>query len=399
MERISTDSKSVDLHGSGKHGFKDPAPAGIDGTAVDNKWFNAVQEELGNAVEASGQALTPGNAYTQLRGLLRSMDVAASLATLLESNAASVSSSENIRAIAWGLIDSSPHVQATLAVGNAGTILRANDGGLDYTLVTPADSETGDFLACIYIDSTVGFVLCGESGTIQRVASDSYTASELKDGTAIDYHGLAYSPTLQRLVAVGTSGTIDTAEYADLTNYTPRTPGSSYAGDFMAVIWDATRSLFIAVGTGEEIQTSADGITWTRRLNGAGGTLTSVAAGTDAVVACFAASGASNEIRRSLNGTTWASGTTPNSGAGASTRVGGEVICVGDVFLIAERITSNEGIYISADAGATWKLRKHALVRDYIGNTAGRLLFDGRRIHLVDNGGNTYAAGAASLLL
>jgi hypothetical protein len=46
------------------------------------------------------------------------------------------------------------------------------------------------------------------------------------------------------------------------------TAGSAYAGNFGDVIW--ANGLYVALGTAAEIQTSPDGITWTRRFNTAG---------------------------------------------------------------------------------------------------------------------------------
>lgn len=57
MERINTSTAAPDLFGPGKDGFTDGDPGLAPETALDAAWFNAVQEELANAVEASGQEL------------------------------------------------------------------------------------------------------------------------------------------------------------------------------------------------------------------------------------------------------------------------------------------------------------------------------------------------------
>lgn len=55
MDRISTASKAVDLFGAGKHGFKNGDLAlGITPTDFNADWFNGVQEELLNVIEAAG---------------------------------------------------------------------------------------------------------------------------------------------------------------------------------------------------------------------------------------------------------------------------------------------------------------------------------------------------------
>ena len=52
MDRISTATKSVDLFGSGKHGFKDGnLGTGVAPTDLNAEWFNGVQEELLNVIE------------------------------------------------------------------------------------------------------------------------------------------------------------------------------------------------------------------------------------------------------------------------------------------------------------------------------------------------------------
>lgn len=66
MRRINTTTKAADLHGGGKHGFRDGNPlAGLPATQLDAGWFNSVQEEIANVVEAAGIALDAGD-LTQL---------------------------------------------------------------------------------------------------------------------------------------------------------------------------------------------------------------------------------------------------------------------------------------------------------------------------------------------
>lgn len=66
MDRIDTATKAVDLHGAGKHGFKDGDLAlGISPTDLDADWFNAVQEEIANVIEGAGIVLN-GAVRTQL---------------------------------------------------------------------------------------------------------------------------------------------------------------------------------------------------------------------------------------------------------------------------------------------------------------------------------------------
>ena len=59
-------------------------------------------------------------------------------------------------------------------------------------------------------------------------------------------------------MAVGTGGEIQTSP--DGITWTSRTPAASFSGTWYAVSYDT--SSFIAVGAGGEVQASSDGITW-----------------------------------------------------------------------------------------------------------------------------------------
>lgn len=66
MRRIDTSTRSVDLFGTGKDGFKDGnVGLGIAATAFNAAWCNSVQEELANAIESAGLVLN-GADNTQL---------------------------------------------------------------------------------------------------------------------------------------------------------------------------------------------------------------------------------------------------------------------------------------------------------------------------------------------
>lgn len=71
MERINTGTKSVDLHGSGKHGFRaGDAQVGTAPTQISAAFCNAVQEEIAQAVEGSGQELAVETYDQLLRAIL-----------------------------------------------------------------------------------------------------------------------------------------------------------------------------------------------------------------------------------------------------------------------------------------------------------------------------------------
>lgn len=72
MQRISTSTKSTDLFGAGKHGFKDGNQSlGIPPTDFNAEWCNQIQEEIANAIEAAGVALSAGNRSQLIDALIK----------------------------------------------------------------------------------------------------------------------------------------------------------------------------------------------------------------------------------------------------------------------------------------------------------------------------------------
>lgn len=62
MRRINTLNKDTDAFGAGKHGWKNGVPGTANRpTEGQAEWFNALQEEVAGAVEASGQAINPAD--------------------------------------------------------------------------------------------------------------------------------------------------------------------------------------------------------------------------------------------------------------------------------------------------------------------------------------------------
>lgn len=118
----------------------------------------------------------------------------------------------------------------------------------------------------------------------------------------------ARKASTRRVVVVGDNGTIASATSNEFVIEVAA--GSPYTGDFQDVVYDSTLGLFVAVGTGGEIQSSPDGQTWSQRATG-GSTVHAVAtngAGT------LLAVGQTEYIRRSTNGTAWSVVTSPFAG-------------------------------------------------------------------------------------
>ncbi|EMH4752448.1 hypothetical protein DVQ23_11685 [Yersinia enterocolitica] len=73
MHRIDTPTAQVDKFGAGKNGFTRGNPqTGVPATALDDDYFDAVQEELAGVVEAAGFALNKAN-RTQLLAAIQKL--------------------------------------------------------------------------------------------------------------------------------------------------------------------------------------------------------------------------------------------------------------------------------------------------------------------------------------
>lgn len=73
MKRISTATKVADKFGAGKPGFTNGnAVTGLPSTDLEADWFDHLQEEVANVVEADGQ-VSDGSSYAQLLTALQSM--------------------------------------------------------------------------------------------------------------------------------------------------------------------------------------------------------------------------------------------------------------------------------------------------------------------------------------
>ncbi|HGU5938085.1 TPA: hypothetical protein ACM98N_004228, partial [Yersinia enterocolitica] len=73
MHRIDTPTAQVDKFGSGKNGFTRGNPqTGVPATALDDDYFDAIQEEIAGVVESTGVALDKSN-RTQLLTALKKL--------------------------------------------------------------------------------------------------------------------------------------------------------------------------------------------------------------------------------------------------------------------------------------------------------------------------------------
>ncbi len=100
----------------------------------------------------------------------------------------------------------------------------------------------------------------------------------LSFGVSTDIYGIAYGAGL--FVAVGGGGMIRTS--ANGTSWAPQVSGTT--NEFKAVAF--ANGIFVAVATGGKIATSPDGITWTQRTSGTAVALNGIAFGNSKWVAC-----------------------------------------------------------------------------------------------------------------
>jgi len=148
-----------------------------------------------------------------------------------------------------------------------------------------------------------------------RLSGSSWT-SGLSLGPQ-DLNGVAYNPTLNRLVAVGNAGTIFAGDFnytsTDPPGVTAWTPPTSipagFVSDLSAVMFSGSQ--FIALGTDGSILTSADGNTWILSTNpvpsggATGPRMNSLAFGIVSNATIYVAVGDGGHIFTSPNLVTW----------------------------------------------------------------------------------------------
>jgi hypothetical protein len=173
----------------------------------------------------------------------------------------------------------------------------------------------------------------------------------------LSWRGIAYSPALNRYVAVASTGTANQFMSSDdggETWVSRTSPASSQ--NWRRVAWSPALNLVAAcaVSGTNRIVTSPDGITWTARVNATGGNAMVWSPGLGLFVA--AQSGA-NAITTSPDGINWTARVTPN----ATNRTGicwsaslGLLVVVGNSGTAAERVlTSPDGIVWTARTAAS----------------------------------------------
>lgn len=153
----------------------------------------------------------------------------------------------------------------------------------------------------------------------------------------------------RRLVVVGSGGGIYTSDAGGGSgSWTARTAAGGYVSQFNDVIGENGFPC-VAVGQSGEIQSSADGTTWTQRVSGTAQEITRIASSSARLVAVALA----GVTVTSTDGTTWSAGGTINGGnfaANAVVYVGGVWVASG----VSAPTNRNTSIYRSTDNAATW---------------------------------------------
>jgi hypothetical protein len=191
MQRVQASSDaSVDLFGSGKHGYTDGSPGVIAATEVHSDQFlNPVQEEIATACERSGIALST----TDNNQLFKAIFLRQARSTLVNSAARASSTGAAMYALGGRvtLVGQSPLMILVGATGAIGTSI----DGTTWTARTAGAAYAGTWHGA-WIDSGSA-VIVGSSGEIQTSA-DMATWTHRATGGAFAGTGVTARHTLLR---------------------------------------------------------------------------------------------------------------------------------------------------------------------------------------------------------
>ncbi len=263
MDRINDPTAEADKHGAGKDGFTEGDGGLILPTRVRSPWLDGVQEEVVGAIEASGQAPNDGSLY-QLSAALRIMGIHAGLnqaGVLVDDSVDGVFASELVNA---GCL-SPGSAQRVFFCGDARRLGVSAAPYTEMSLVSLTGAVKDYEALCAYgVDNAV--IVVGQDEEIISATNAARTTRNT-GGTEV-LRGVAWSPDLAQVCAVGDNGKIKIAATGALSTWTDQTPDASYSGDFNCVLWDSINAQWVIGGDTGEIQTSPDGINWTRRHTG-----------------------------------------------------------------------------------------------------------------------------------
>lgn len=259
-----------------------------------------------------------------------------------------------LKSIAW-----SPTLGMFVAVGDtdvSGNAMRSTDG-LNWTAMSIA--TTASWRNVIWADGPGLFVAAG------RTAAGASTVAYSSDGinwtsatglvAATERYRIAYAPSLNRYVVIPSGTSAGVGQYtSDLAGSWTLTNAFT-AGNFGDLEWSESLGLFVATdpsGTADpqQVMTSADGITWTRRTTNNNRQWTAVRwSDVDAKFIAIAQTGSG--VMTSPDGVVW---TAVNSAANANTWQGITETPAGRLVAVADTAFVGNQVMYSDDGGATW---------------------------------------------
>jgi hypothetical protein len=191
----------------------------------------------------------------------------------------------------------------------------------------------------------------GVGGIIAITPADVINFSATLVAEVTSLNSIAWSPGLARWCAVGDSGAIVTTD--DGIAYTVQTADAGYTGRFNKVVWSSLFGLFMAAGSGGEIQVSPNGEDWTEVKNG-GANYASII-DTNFMALVLPNGAANTAFLQSLDGNTWNELTLANAVPLASC-----LFAFRGVLIAIENNSSSvrPAMRFSYDLGATWSLEK-----------------------------------------
>jgi hypothetical protein len=269
MHRIDTVTKSANLFGTGKDGFKAAVPGLISPTALTDDFMNALQEEIAHTVEDSAGYLTKTDNTQLLNAALNIISKQAFLSIYQEiDGGASNLALYKVAANNLGTI---------VAVGQANGvaspyIIQSTNGGFSYTTRTTTAAQNKFLRGVCYGGGQ--FVAVGETDAVDGLivtSADGVTWTEQLNPSAYTLNGVAYND-VNLYVAVGevTGASPYIVKSADGINWTAVTSAKNVALKSVAVAKLAGSSYWRAVGDvdgatgGPYIIASINGATWTQ---------------------------------------------------------------------------------------------------------------------------------------
>lgn len=295
MQRIDSATAVANTNGTGKTGFVAGTLPGTPPTQMTPKFCNQVQEEICNVIEVT-KATALSTSQTQLRDALLARFRSSAVRGLKPHRNYDVDVS--LDDIIW-----TEELQAFVAVGS-GSAFRSTDGA---TWSEATGMVAGTFRSIAFSPSLERFIAIGNAGVIrQSVDEGSSWDAVTTPPAANNWSSVCWSPALSLFVAVASSGTDRVATSPTGMVWTARS--AAQANSWRSVCWSPELSLFVAVsdsGT-DRVMTSPDGITWTARTTSTLGLWSSVAWSPTLGRFCAVADDVSgNMVMTSTDGSTW----------------------------------------------------------------------------------------------